>query len=305
MNITHINELDLNLLKSLYYLLQEQNVSRAAERMGVSQSAMSRTLARLREAFDDALFTRAAHGLLPTTRALHLLEPLEAILSRVDALMKPPVYQPAMESGWFRIQTPDFPAVVYLPSRLVRIQALAPGLYVELRSLDKAVFENVESGQVDLAIGLFPDAPERMLSRKLFEDRFVCLMRAGHPGTKAGGFSLAEYCQCDHILVSMRGRAKSGIDFALEKEGLDRRIGLRVQTFFPIPRILAYSDMIATMPALMAEYMARLHGLSICELPLPYPSLKIYMLWHERVHADARHRWMREQLSSQSPQEQD
>ncbi|MBN2791421.1 MAG: LysR family transcriptional regulator [Desulfuromonadales bacterium] len=292
MNETNLQNLDLNLLKALRVLVEELHVGRAAERMQVSQSAMSHTLARLRRFFDDPLFVRTARGLAPTPRTEAISERLGAILEELNELVTSPQFEPTKASGRITIQTNDFIAAAYLPTILGRINHLAPNLEMVIRGEVDQVFENLESGNSDLAIGVLPDTPPRFLRRRLIEDRYCCVLRQGHPA--AQNLTLAKYLELTHGVVSLIRRKDHPVDLRLRELDLpSRRIGLHVESFFSLAYLLAHNDFIATLPHKLAEQIAGPANLVILDLPFEMQPLTIFTVWHERFQHAHRHRWLR------------
>ena len=290
-----INHLDLNLLKALDALLDERNVTRAAARLGVTQPAMSGMLVRLRETFDDPLFVRAQRGIVPTDRALALAVPVKQVMGGIGTLLQPAVFEPATATVTFTIAATDYALRAIAAPFLAALKPRAPQVRVALLAVEHdQVAGQLERGQVDLAL-LTPDStPEELHARRLFEESYVCVLRAGHPAAQAGALTLEQFCALDHALVSYEGGSFQGVtDAALDQLGLKRRVSLSVQSFLILPEILRASDMIAVLPH---RLVAGLPGLALLAPPLAIPGFTKTAAWHERTHADPGQRWLRELL---------
>lgn len=283
---------DLNLLITLDALLAEGSVARAARRLRLSPSAMSRALARLRETTGDPLLVRAGRGLVPTPRALELREQVRQLVEDVEAVLRP-AEKPELGRlvRVFTLRTSEGFAETFGPALIARVAAEAPG--VRLRFLPKLDKESawLRDGTVDLETGVVGEttSPE-LLARSLFRDRFIGVVRQGHP-LGEGTMTAARYAGGGHISVSRRGVARGGIDEALKGLGLAREIVTIVGGFSTALALARASDLIASVPEKhTAGLRAGMHSFS---LPLDVPGLKVSMLWHPRLHADAAHVWLR------------
>ena len=295
-----ITRVDLNLLVVLDALLDEQNVTRAARRLGLSQPAVSAALGRLRDAVGDPLFTRVSRGLAPTPRALALAPGVKRVVQDAQDLLKPERFDPAEATGRVAIATTDSVQLTLGIPFLTRLRAEAPRLVLDMHSIGFSDMPaRLERGDLDLAITIPEFAPESLQSRSLYRERYVGAARKGHPFLR-GKRTPERFCRYDHILVNPRGgTARGPVDDAVEALGLSRRIGLVVSSFLVLPFALAASDLIVTLPeSLVAELR---QGLSVFELPFALPAIHHKALWHPRVQNDARHRWLREQLVAAAP----
>jgi DNA-binding transcriptional LysR family regulator len=290
-----LSAVDLNLLVVLDAILTEGNVTRAAERVGMTQPAMSQALARLRRLFDDPLFVRTPRGMIATARASELAAPVRRALGEIDrALASSPSFDPRTARRAFTLATLDHGELVILLPLLQRLAAEAPGIDLRVRPLRFAdLEEELESGAVDLAIGVLAPGDEPSLNgQKLFREHFVCMVRADHPEVGAT-LSLAEYVALDHALVSPRGRPGSLVDAELAKRGLERRVALVVPHFAVAPMIVARSDLVLTVPERIAHAFAAMLPLRTVPPPLELPGFDVVQLWHERRQQDRPHTWLR------------
>lgn len=290
-----IKNLDLNLLKALDALLDERHVTRAAARLGLTQPAMSGILMRLRASFDDPLFARTQRGIVPTQRALELARPVKQVLGEIEALLQPPVFEAASATLTFSIAATDYALRAIAVPYLLALKRRAPQMRVALVPVDDAqVQTQLERGEIDLAL-LTPDsAPPDLYARRLFDERYVCALRKGHPAARAKRITLNQFCALDHALVSYTGGGFRGVtDDALDKLGRQRRVSLSVKSFLVLPEVLRASDLLAVVPR---RLVAGMEGLALFEPPIEIPGFTKVAAWHERTHRDPAHRWLRELL---------
>jgi len=286
---------DLNLLVTLDVLLAEGSVARAARRLHLSPSAMSRALARLRETTGDPLLVRAGRGLVPTPRALALREQVGRLVQDGEAALRP---AEKLDLGklvrTFTLRTSEGFVENFGPELIARTLKDAPG--VRLRFVQKPDKDStpLRDGTVDLETGVVGKAsgPE-LLAQALFRDRFVGVVRTGHALEK-GRITPARYAAGGHIAVSRRGIAKGPIDAALGKLGLERQLVTMVDGFSTALALARASDLIASVPE---RHTGRLRdGMHSFALPVEVPGVTISILWHPRLEADPAHRWLRTQL---------
>ncbi len=291
--LTDIRNLDLNLLRTLDALLDERNVTKAAQRLSLTQPAVSGMLVRLRESFDDPLFVRTQRGILPTARALELAAPLKQVLSDIDAMLQPPAFEPARAEMTLNIAATDYALQVVIVPFLERLREDAPGVRVAVVPVrNSALQAQFERAELDLALVTPDTTPAGLHARTLFDERYVCVMRADHPAARAKRLSLDRFCALDHALVSYNGGAFSGVtDDALSRLGRTRRVTLSVTSFLVLPRILHRSDLIAVVPRRLVQAD---DGLAIVEAPVAVDGFTKTVAWHERTHRSPAHRWMRE-----------
>ena len=287
--------LDLNLLKALDALLAERSVTRAAARLGVTQPAMSGMLTRLRDTFGDPLFVRARRGIVPTDRALLLEAPLRQVVHGIDALLQPAEFIPAQAQLRFTVAATDYALRAVVLPFIALLKERAPGIRVAVVGVeDGIVHAQLERGDVDVAL-LTPDStPGDLHARRLFDERYVCAMRAGHPAARRK-LTLERFCALDHALVSYRGGNFEGAtDAALGQLGMRRTVSLSVASFLILPEVLRASDMVAVVPA---RLVAGMEGLAVRAPPLEIPGFTKTLAWHGRTHRDPAQRWLRELLA--------
>lgn len=289
-----IKTLDLNLLKAFDALLDERSVTRAAARLSLTQPAVSGMLTRLRENFGDPLFVRTQRGVVPTARALEMAGTVKRVLGEIEGIMQPANFDPAAADLTVSLAATDYALRAIVTPFYTALRARAPGLRVAVRLIDDArVPTQLERGDLDLVL-MTPEAtPPDLRSRRLFEERYVCVMREDHPAG-GEGLSLDRFCGLDHALVSYLGGAFSGVtDDALAKLGRKRRVVLSVESFLILPEILRASDLIAVVPRRLA---LGTQGLTLVDPPLDIPGFTKVAAWHERTHRDPGHRWVRDLL---------
>lgn len=295
MHETDLSGIDFRLLVALRVLVEECNVTRAAKRLNLSQPAMSRVLARLRALFGDPVLVRGRQGLLPTPRALALQPALRRLLDDAARLVAPERFDPATATGAFHIAANDYAAQVVLPGLFARLRVAAPGMDINLRPNDAQALGDLETGRLDLALGVFREASAGFYRQELVRDHFVALLRRGHPALKSR-LTMAAYLGLPHLFVTLSGQGVGAVDVELKRQGHDRRIAARVSTFMAVPGILQHSDLVLTLPARLADYLCQDHALMQCALPFRTAPFAIAQLWHERRNADVAHVWLRRQV---------
>lgn len=283
---------DLNLLVTLDVLLAEGSVARAAQRLRLSPSAMSRALARLRAATGDPLLVRAGRGLAPSPRALELRAQVAQLVQASEAVLRPAeAFDLKQLARSFTLRTSDGFVENFGPALLKRVGKQAPK--VKLRFVPKPDKDStpLRDGSVDLETGVIgKETGPEMRTQLLFRDRFVGVVRKGHPLAK-GRITPTRYAAAKHILVSRRDRDKGPIDEALEAQGLEREIVASVGGFATALALARASDLIATVPERhTGSLRAGLHSFT---LPVAVPEITVSLLWHPRLDADAAHRWLR------------
>ncbi|WP_219268357.1 LysR family transcriptional regulator [Pseudomonas sp. Xaverov 259] len=296
MNLTGHN---LALLASLSTLLDERNVTRAAERLSISQPALSAQLARLRDLFGDPLLTPAlsGKGMVLTPRGEHLQQPLRQALQVLeDVINHTPLFDPFSAQRVFSLAANDNASAIMAPRLIALTRAMGiQGIRFAFRGIDKNKLpEQMESGDIDLAL-TGKDAVDKASQLLLLEEEFRLGQRIGHPrGT--GPVTLAAYTQLEHVLVSGDGGGFYGfMDEALARKGLARRVGVSVQYYSLVPLILQTTDLVCTLPA---QFLERYAGtLQSSALPLEVQRYNLYAAWHSRFDQDPAHAWLRSMLS--------
>ena len=293
-----IRALNLNLLLVLDALCREQNVTRAAKRLGLTQSAVSNALAQLRQVLGDPLFVRARRGVVPTERALSLAGPVRQALSIVEsALAAGSGFEASTSSRTFVIAASDYTEYVVLPRLLRRLEREAPGVRLEVRSWGRhEVPPALESGEVDLMLGYYGALPPGHHEQSLFQEEYVCIVRRSHPSVRRR-LTLKRYLELSHVLVTQLPGGLGSVDAALARLGLARRVGARVSHFLMVPHLVAVTDMVAALSRRVAEPAAKRLNLSLFAPPLALPKSTVGQVWHERTSSDAGNSWLRSVVS--------
>ncbi|UJR80980.1 LysR family transcriptional regulator [Sandaracinus amylolyticus] len=288
--------LDLNLLVTLEALLVEQNVTKAAARLHLSQPAVSAQLSRLRDLFDDPLLIPAQRGMTPTAKALELLGPLRQALDQVRSTVAThQSFDPAKAKLTVNIACTDYLQAAVVTPVLPTLRRQAPGVRVALRNLDVAHLEaQMTRGDVDLALMTPQIAPASLRTRHLFDEHYVLIGRRDHPQLREG-ITVQTFAQLEHVIVSLRGGDfVTPVDDALAGLGHRRNVVLSAGSFLLLPEIVSQSDLVALVPSRLVhdrgEQLLRLRP------PFPVEGFAVSMVWHERSHGHAGQQWVREMV---------
>ncbi|HSR99900.1 MAG TPA: LysR family transcriptional regulator [Kofleriaceae bacterium] len=294
MNIMAAN---LNLFVAFDALIAHGNVSRAARQVGVTQSAMSNSLRNLRALLGDPLFLRSSRGITPTPRARELAPPVREALRLLERTLGPVAFDPATSTRTFTLMASDYVEFVLLPRLVAHVAKRAPG--VQLRMLPwglQQVPDELARGDADLMLGFYDKVPAHHREELLFEERYACIVRKGHPRVR-GRLTLATYVKLQHVMVTQSAGATSGIasgiDRALAALGHTRDVSLRVSHFLNVPTLVASTDYAAALSRRVAEPFAKLLPLQIFEPPLELRVSRVGMVWHESLDEDPAQRWLR------------
>jgi DNA-binding transcriptional LysR family regulator len=293
----NVADLDLNLLRAFDAVLREGSVTAAAERLGLSQPAMSNALSRLRRLLGDPLFMRTPGGMRPTPFAQQFAAPVQQALDLIRAgFSQQAGFDPKTSDRIFRLQLTDVGEIVFLPPLLERLERDAPLVRVETQHLPQdEVSDALASGEADLAVGFLPELSHGVVQKRLFRDRYVCLVRADHP--KIGSrLTLAQFLAATHVLVSARGSAHEIVEQTLRNQGLVRRIALRVPHFSVVPMILARTDHMVIVPEGLVAAIAPFGRFKSLKPPVHIPALDVKVHWHERFEQDPGTSWLRRVL---------
>lgn len=290
-----LGEIDLNLLVLFDALLRERRVSRVAESLGLSQPAVSNALARLRRLLDDPLFVRTPAGMEPTPRARQLAAPVaDALATLHGALNQRSEFGPQASARLFRIGMSDIGEIYFLPRLMNAIAAVAPGVTVStVRSTAVDLKHEMESGHVDLAIGLLPALKGGFHQRRLFGQRYVCLFRRGHALDRRKALTRADYEAAGHVRVVSAGTGHGQVDERLARRGVQRRIQVTVPHFVAVGHLLQHTDLVATVPDKLAAALVGPFDLVHAPLPFAVPEFAVNVFWHAKLHHDPANRWLR------------
>jgi DNA-binding transcriptional LysR family regulator len=290
-----IANIDLNLLRVLHHLLLLKKVSAVAQHLGMSQPAVSSALGRLRTALGDELFVRAQGGMLPSPYALQLAAPLAAALDQLQqALSVREAFDPATSQRSFTIAMSDVGEMYFLPVLMDFLSQSAPGVTLQVVSVAQpSLKEDMAAGRIDLAMGLLPQLQAGFFQQALFQQKYVCLMRAQHPLAEKAQLRLSDFAQAEHVRILAAGTGHGRVDVALEQKKLQRRVRLTVPHYVALAPVLTQSDLIATVPERFADRMLEPFDLVKQDLPIAVAKSAIHQFWHERLHRDQGHQWLR------------
>lgn len=291
------SDLDGHLLALLVAVHEEQSITRAAHRLGVTQSAVSHLLDKLRTIVGDPLFVRAGRGIVATARADELAVRARHLLDELRGFVSVGGFDPAVLRTTLTIAANDLQRDLLLPALLRRLRALAPGLTLRVIASGVPRAEMLRDGACQLLITPRPpDAPD-LVHKRLFEDRYVVFH---DPACRAAPASAADYLAADHVTVVYEPQRRLDIDDLLAEAGHVRHIVASVPSFAGVAAFVQGSPWLATMPALLHRHTLR--GLAMAPVPLPCPPMPMYLVWHLRHQADALNRWLREQIEAVVPQ---
>lgn len=294
-----IRRIDLNLLVALEALLEERSVTRAADRLALTQPTVSAMLARLRKLFGDPLFVRTQRGILPTPRAAALAPVLKQWLAEARALVADERFEPATAELTASVSANDYIQSALLVPFIERLRREAPKAQLAVRNPQFSdVAAMLADGDLDLCVTTTPEIPEADLrSRVLYEERYVCVVRSGHPLKARTAVTVDQFCRYPHAMVSpTEGRFVGPVDRALAQVGRRRRVVLAAPGFLILPEILQTDDLIAVVPERVLR--GRMSGLRTFVPPVDVPGFNVVLLWHQRLHQDPVHRWLRELLAA-------
>lgn len=296
MNVSSpLERLNLQHLRALDVLLTERSVTRAAQRLGMTQSAVSHALRGLREILDDALLVRGAGGMLPTPRAEALRTPLARALRDLESALSASQSFDPEAPRTFRVAMSDAFTLLLLPELMAIVRAEAPGLDLDVRPSPRGrPAQALERGEIDLAlvVGTLPEGSS-LRTRLLARGELACVVRSDHPRVGAT-LDLDTFCALPHALISPRGEGPGVVDSVLDALGRSRRIHLRIRYFLAAPLLIARSDLILTGPRRLMQRLANMASLKVLEPPLALPGFTTHLLWHARMHDDPGHRWFRD-----------
>jgi molybdate transport repressor ModE-like protein len=299
---------DLNLLRILVAIHEHGSVSAAARHLGISQPSVSTALAKLRQQYGDALFLRAGHGMKATARMSALIQPLREALGRMDdTFASEAQFRALTTQRTFTFAMSDLGEMVFMPKIVKRIRQLAPNATVRSVAASATQIERgLEGGEIDLAVGYFPDLREKsFLEKHLFFHHFVCLLRANHPIT-AATLSMAQFLSLEHAVVNGAGRTHEIFERFLRSKKIHRRVVLETPHFLSIPSIISRSDLIVTVPHAVGAFVKDVHlNIRIAQPPMRTPKIDLKLHWHRNFQRDAKNKWLRELVADLFTDESD
>lgn len=289
-----LTDIDLDKLLLFQQLMTEPRVSKVAEKLGLTQPAVSDALAKLRRQFGDDLSVRTSSGMMPTPFAEQLAEPIGHALSMIHSgLNQRAHFEPAQARCAVTIGMTDIGEFVFLPELIDRLRHEAPGITLNtVRTTATTLREDMESGRVDLAIGLLPGLKAGFFQRRLFRQRYVCLFRQGHLLDRKR-FTLSDFQAAEHLLIVSAGTGHGKVDDLIRRAGGERTVRLTVPHFLSVGHILQRSNMVATVTERLAQSLVEPFGLAFRPHPVCLPDVTINLFWHAKMHRSALHQWLR------------
>lgn len=294
----NILDFDLNLLAVFDAVFAESSISRAADRLGLSQPAVSNALARLRKVTGDRLFVRLANGMAPTPYAESIAGPIRQGLATIGtSLAQSQEFDAAISDRSFAVLLTDLGEAFFLPRLLARLGRIAPGVRIRtLHTPPEAAREALRSGAIDLAVGNLPDFQAGFYQQRLFREHYVCVV--GHNQARIGNrISARRFAAARHAIVAQAGTGHGIIERSLIEHGLEDRIALRVQNFLVLTSIVAVTNLIAIVPHSVGSQLSQQDHVKLVPVPISIPAFDVKLCWHERFHDDAGNRWLRSQFA--------
>ena len=295
------SSLDVHLLRILHTLLLEGSVSRAARKLNVSQPAVSSALKRLRDMTGDKLLVRSRDGMTPTERGAELREPVRIALEQLERIVIGNLdFDPELLTRCFNLATPDYLNPTLIGDVITETRRQAPGMQLKLHSMthDFDYPRGLELGELDLVIGNWPSPPQHLRTKRLFEDRMVVMMRAGHPLAQRQQVDLNAWLDADHVAPTPYAVGQRGVvDVFLTSQRLLRKVVVYVPYFHLAPYVLLNNDLVFTASARFAEHYARFLPLVTLPAPAELPAISYFLLWHDRSHESPECRWLRDAIT--------
>lgn len=289
-----LRDIDLNHLVVFHELMVERRVSKVADKLGLTQPAISNTLGKLRKVLGDDLFIRSPAGMLPTPWAEQLAQPVrEALVLIHEGLNPAERFDPATCKQALTVGMTDIGEIVFLPALMEHLRREAPGVTLStVRNTTVNLQDEMASGKVDLAIGLLPQLKAGFFQRRLFPQRYVCLFRRGH-ALDGQRVSLAGFRAAEHLVVVSAGTGHGLIDARIQRAGVERKVRLTVPHFVSVGHLLQRSDLVATVPEQLARHLATPFDLVYRPHPVKLPAFQINAFWHAKAHRSALNQWLR------------
>jgi DNA-binding transcriptional LysR family regulator len=291
MNIRHI---DLNLLLAFDAIFEEKSITRAANRLNLTQPALSNALNRLRDTLNDPLFVRSSHGMNPTHRAVQLAGPIRSILDQIQGILRENwVFEYATADHTFNLVMSDYCEISMMPALMAWLRHVAQGIKISVKPLvQETLARDMETGRVDLAIGFIPYLEDHFEYCELIRDRFVSVARNDCP-FKTDDISLEDYLSVGHITVNPRGEKGTAIEQAIERSGLKREIALYVNNFSSIAPVVSRTNLLGDLPMLIARQDRNFDSLKLIRPPFEVDPVIVNMFWNEKSINESANQWLR------------
>jgi DNA-binding transcriptional LysR family regulator len=290
------NTFDLNLLTVFDAVMREKNLTRTGQHLGLTQSAVSHALSRLRHMLNDELFVRSPEGMLPTPRAERMAGPIHQALQDMRVVLEADEFDPSEASRTFKIAANNYAARAVIPAFVRRVATLAPSVVIEVRPIGRLhTLDQLDAGAVELALETLAEGGERFMCVGLLEDEYVAILSSDHPLASEDVLSIAQMGSLPHIAVTSSGDDTRFVDDVLAEHGLVRHVRAALP-LHSITQVLVGSEAVAVVPRRVAVDFMAVRALVIRALPFLSPRLSLSMLWHRRLDHDLAHRWLRATL---------
>jgi len=309
MNLEKLVRIDLNLLVCLKVLIEELNVTRAAHRLCLSQSAVSKNLAKLRTQFDDPLFVRHSHGLKPTPKALFLRPKLDILINQLEQITQPEEFKPQTSSYRFQIAAVESVYPLILPHFLPAIFSQAPDVTISTHAWSDTTFKMLQRGELDLGITgkdidindakLTMLPPNDICEHEIYRDSQMCLLRSDHPALN-GAWNLDNYLSFRHVQVRCDGNERWLLDYRLADIGKERDIAITVPDFNSAASLCSYTDFIFTAPSHFVKLASKQLNLTVLPLPMEFPPMAYTLFWHRDRENDPALTWLRQIINDKT-----
>jgi len=289
--------LDIGWLDVFIEVYKSGSVSRAADQLGIAQPNASIALRKLRRHFGDRLFARTSRGMEPTPYAQQIYPEVTASVERLAHLAGARArFDATTAQRRFRICMTDISEIIVLPKLVNHLRRIAPGIQIEAERITPDSPKQLESGEIDLAVGFMPHLEAGFYQQTLFQQDFVCLAAADHPRVKLKP-TRQKFLAESHIVVTTTGTGHAVVDKVLAKKGYARNVALRVPSFLGVARLVAQTELLVIVPRRLGEALARQERVRLFDPPVPLPSFAVKQHWHERFHADVANAWLRKTLA--------
>lgn len=317
MNLGKLAKIDLNLLVTLQILLEEESATRAASRLHLSPSSLSKSLNRLRDTLGDPLFLRTAHGLKPTAHALQLKLQLPDILRSLSHITLPPNFNAATSQRQFSFAMVESAYETLLPAYIGPLLNQAPNITLDTYGWNEKSIQGLLQGKIDFGLtarDLHPTSDYRLNNlptginqNTLFTDKQICLVRKGHPilnTVKKGEWNIEAYLSMKHVQVRCEGNDWWALDYHLAESNQHRRISSTLPDFYGAASVCAHSDLIFTLPSRFVTHAKKLYSLVEVPLPVKFSPIAYVLLWHQRNNDEPGHKWVRETICASVKQKE-
>lgn len=293
-----MDNLDLKNLMVFDEIYRTASISRAAENLDLGQSAVSMVLAKFRKHYNDPLFVRTSEGMQPTRLADDIVGPMRQAMNAMQiTLQHRASFDPATTTRMFGISTTDSGQRVVMPQLLAHLKEVAPGVRIDLTYTSADTARQLESGQIDLAIGFLTQLEAGFFQQKLFDERFVCIVSSSHPRLRGNTMTLDEFQSETHLIVATQGTGHTILEQTLEKNQIRRKAGLRIPNFLGTVSNITCTEYLEIVPERFARIVAENNPIKLMELPFSMPSYRVMQHWHERYSRDPAVVWLRNTIA--------